>query len=674
MKKRVLAVLMALCISSLNTMGAFAAAAENDMFAQAAEEESVMEEENVSETTGEPSPIEGQEYEVSEENALEENIPEAQLIDDGEEHPDSTEGNSAEIKENNSQETNTSSIENEGQNEFLDNEESALEPECQGSEVFQEATEEQTEEQSENEEQGAPIFNISISYTEGQFGDNLWINSRTFISEALKGYVDDGFYKNEAYSEYFEGPADLSVVKLTKNGLDKVESSYYDYIDLSKSHYIMADYCLKQGTTINPDSVITVNGQDAEWSCENDHLIISILILSGKEYTLGLSSESDFAVIAGCETEVAYYGREVKSIMSSDMSVMTAEEGYDGIVIKGMKPGKAVLTVEGGNGSIGQCTITVLSFMDASTVTLNSKGTKYVCLKEEIWEELVKEIDDYSIAVSNKNIATVKKSWDDGIAITGKYPGTTVITLKGPNGEISTIKVNVKPALKNTTKTPSVVYGSKKLSGNTTPGAKVVAKIGKKYYRATAAANGKYTINIPLVKVGTKIYLKYSSAGTSLSKTIVVKKGSHKVETIDWVYKNSTKVKGKVTNVNAGDYIRIKVNGKTYKKKITKAAKSYSFTIKISKPGKYGIRLTTELINKYNQQLGIEKEYVYKSDTVYIGDTKSTVRWLTYWNNPRKKNYYSNSEQWCYDWDGDGFNDAYLYFRNGKVSNWYVYE
>ena len=45
MKKRVLAVLMALCISSLNTMGAFAAAAENDMISQAAEEESAMEEE-----------------------------------------------------------------------------------------------------------------------------------------------------------------------------------------------------------------------------------------------------------------------------------------------------------------------------------------------------------------------------------------------------------------------------------------------------------------------------------------------------------------------------------------------------------------------------------------------------------------------------------------------------
>ena len=168
--------------------------------------------------------------------------------------------------------------------------------------------------------------------------------------------------------------------------------------------------------------------------------------------------------------------------------------------------------------------------------------------------------------------------------------------------------------------------------------------------------------------------MKFSSANTSLAKTVTVKKSASKIETTAWVYKDSSKVKGKTVKVHKGDYIKIKINGRTYKKKIKKNANSFKFSIKIKKPNKYGIRMTTELYNKFNQRLSIEKEYVYKSNYVYVGDSKATVKWLTGWNDPYKRNYYSTGEQWCYDWDGDGFSDAFLYFRNGKVSDWYTSE
>lgn len=552
-----------------------------------------------------------------------------------------------------------------------------------------ELNEQQTEEESmdsegntgddnEDDQQNVFVLNADISYNPGTYENNDWIERSDFVQKSVNGYDDNGFYKNNTYAEYFEGAPSLAIAQTTGSGLEEIGTNGGEYIDLSKSYYLIVKYSLKQNVIPDQESVVKVNGESIDWSCNDGYLQFNIPIMEGREIPFDLSSNSNFTVISGCEIEVAYeysykIGDMIESVTSSNEKVVVVSDyGWGVIDLRGMKPGKALLTVKGKNGSIGQYTITVTSFMEAKSVTLNARSSKYVSLKNEVWDSEYYDIYDYKTSISNKNVIYITKD-DSSIKITAKYPGTSVITLTGPIGETSTIKVTVKPALKSTTKTPSVVYGSKKIASTTTPGAKVTAKIGKKTYKATAAANGKYSINIPIVKVGTKIYMKFTSAGTSLSKTITVKKGSHKVETTYWVYQNSTKVKGKATNVHIGDYIKVTVNGKVYKKKITKDAKTLNFTINISKPGKYGVRLTTELFNKYNQKLAIEKEYVYKGDTVYVGDSKNTVRWLTYWNDPVKKNTSSQSEWWYYDWDGDGLYDASLYFRYGRVNNWWIY-
>ena len=81
--------------------------------------------------------------------------------------------------------------------------------------------------------------------------------------------------------------------------------------------------------------------------------------------------------------------------------------------------------------------------------------------------------------------------------------------------------------------------------------------------------------------------------------------------------------------------------------------------------------MKTVLYNKFGQVLARENEYVYLSNTVHVGDSKKKVRWLASWSKPYRKNKYTNSEQWCYDWDDDPGMDAYLYFDSrGRVTGW----
>ncbi len=164
----------------------------------------------------------------------------------------------------------------------------------------------------------------------------------------------------------------------------------------------------------------------------------------------------------------------------------------------------------------------------------------------------------------------------------------------------------------------------------------------------------------------------YDDEGRKSVINVTVKQGKSKIESVNYIYKKTKSVKVKVTNALKGDVIKLKIGKKTYKKKITKKALKTTVKIKIKQPGFYGKKYKLTLVRK-GKTVAKKSDYVYLSDTVYVGYTKKKVRWLTFWNAPRKKNYSAYSEQWCYDWNGDGLHDAYLYFRNGKVSNWQIY-
>ena len=158
---------------------------------------------------------------------------------------------------------------------------------------------------------------------------------------------------------------------------------------------------------------------------------------------------------------------------------------------------------------------------------------------------------------------------------------------------------------------------------------------------------------------------------TSKIKVIVKDERKSEIEASNWVYKNTKKVTVKAKNVKKGDIIKLKIGGKTYKKKVKKTASKYKVKIKIRKPGFYGKKYKLTL-NRKGKVIAKEKQYVFLSDTVYVGYTKKMVKWLVYWNDPYKKNRNSRGEQWCYDWDDQR---AYLYFDNkGVVTDWQIFE
>ncbi len=141
----------------------------------------------------------------------------------------------------------------------------------------------------------------------------------------------------------------------------------------------------------------------------------------------------------------------------------------------------------------------------------------------------------------------------------------------------------------------------------------------------------------------------------------------------DITYK-SKKIKVRLENVHSGDILKIKVGKKTYKKKIKADTADITYRIKIKKPTA-GKKITFWVVNKYNQVLVSPlKTIVFKYKSVKKGMTKKQARLAIGWRDPTHINYYTYSEQWCYDDDGDGYTDSYLYFNgNGRVTGWQIY-
>ena len=72
-------------------------------------------------------------------------------------------------------------------------------------------------------------------------------------------------------------------------------------------------------------------------------------------------------------------------------------------------------------------------------------------------------------------------------------------------------------------KVKRVKKNAKKITGKAVKKAKVFAKIGKKTYKATVSAKGKFTIKVKKVKKGTKIKVYVKDTAGNTSKTVTVK-------------------------------------------------------------------------------------------------------------------------------------------------------
>ena len=202
---------------------------------------------------------------------------------------------------------------------------------------------------------------------------------------------------------------------------------------------------------------------------------------------------------------------------------------------------------------------------------------------------------------------------------------------------------------------------------------KVTVQIGSKKY-TDYIDSGEFSVRIPgYFKIGTAIRVTvYDEEGeVSATETVKVQRDEEYDVFVKYVYPKHKKVKGYVTNAHKGDIVKIKIGKKTYKKTLKKDSKKLSYSIKIKNP-KAGQKMRIMLFNRFKQKLVDWKWKVFTSNVVRTGMTKSQVKLLAYWSEPDHKNKSAYSEQWCYDDDGDGFSDAYLYFRNGRVSNWSI--
>lgn len=219
-------------------------------------------------------------------------------------------------------------------------------------------------------------------------------------------------------------------------------------------------------------------------------------------------------------------------------------------------------------------------------------------------------------------------------------------------------------------KIDTIYYGLGKVTGRTLAGTKVTVTIKGKKYTKTIKKKGKFTIKIPVKKIGTKVKIVFSNKEKAKKDYTLNRKIRNKTVEI-WhynLYQNKTSFHGYVKKASKGDKLVITIGGKKYTKKIKSNAKKVNYRFRI-KPQRAGSKVTLAVYNKYGQKRRKYKIRVYLSNTVKVGMTKAQVR-LTTFGSPTRINRYGNTEQWVYEYSD---RTTYLYFRNGKYYSYQEY-
>ena len=481
--------------------------------------------------------------------------------------------------------------------------------------------------------------------------------------ELLSG-VKETIYVEHFYSGYGNYDEEIKSVKSSDSNVLRITTNSYDINCIPK----------KPG-----NAKVTIEG-----TC-GTVLTINVKVLSFLE-------DDSLTVKAEHETtsyiyEEDDYGRYVSdcawfSVSTSNKNVATASLAYGEygdflgcVVIKGISPGNAKITVKNtNNGGISEISVKVVK------PSFNLSTSKLTINKLKTWQVTASGSDIGKVSSSNTNILKVEKVNARKVLLKPTGHGKATVTITNKFGTSRTVSVTVsylyfRALLNDRTRTGTAVYGSTVLKGKTAPSATASVRIGGKTFTGKADSSGTYKIKkVPAVKIGTNLKLTFKLGGASIAKTVKVGKGNSKLST-PYVYKDSTKVPVTVTNTHGSDKIIISIGGKQYTKKIGKAYSRTTVTVPISKPKKYGIKMTIKLKNKFNQQLASYSAYVYLRSMVRRGDTKAMVKWIPRWNRPSTKDVFSYGELWWYDnWMGNEDSDASLSFdENGKVDDWSIY-
>ena len=480
--------------------------------------------------------------------------------------------------------------------------------------------------------------------------------------EITAGNSDEIYVDNSTY--YYDEDEDINSVKSSNSNI--VTASVYDYIYIK----ISAKRAGNAKVTIEGTygTVLTINVKVVSFLGKSS-------VTAKAEHTTKVALYEDAGFGLYEATDIHH------SVSTSNSKVATAsieldeDDYFYKLVIEGIKPGNAIITVKDtNNGGISTISVNVVKppfNLSTSEVTIDWLRT---------WQVTASGSDIGTVASSNTNIIKVKKVNSRKVQFIPTGHGKATVTITNKFGTRRTVSVIVsyfyfKDLLNDRTKTGTMIYGSTVLKGKTVPSATVSVRIGGKTYTGKADSSGIYKIQrVPVVKYGTNLKLTYKLCGTSITKTVKVGKGNYKISS-SYVYKDSTKILVTVTNTHGSDKIVINIGGKQYTKKIGKAYSRTTVTVPISKPNKYGIKMTIKLNNKFNQQLASYSAYVYLRNMVRKGDTKAIVKWIPRWNSPSEKDVSSYGENWWYEhWDEDDYYDAYLSFdEKGKVDDWTLY-
>ncbi|MBQ6843312.1 MAG: Ig-like domain-containing protein [Agathobacter sp.] len=214
-------------------------------------------------------------------------------------------------------------------------------------------------------------------------------------------------------------------------------------------------------------------------------------------------------------------GDEVKSWTSSNKKIATVTSKG---VVKGIKAGKATITVKMKSGATAKCTVTVQTkkvttkklILDQTKVTLQ-KG-KTVSLK--VTRNPISATGKITWTSSNKKIATVDKNGK----VKGVKTGTATITAKSSNGKKVTCKVTVKNPTVKLEKTKATIKVGKtttiKIKSTFPENDKVKSYTSSNKKIATVTSKGV----VKGVKAGKATITVKMKSGATAKFTITVKK------------------------------------------------------------------------------------------------------------------------------------------------------
>ena len=135
------------------------------------------------------------------------------------------------------------------------------------------------------------------------------------------------------------------------------------------------------------------------------------------------------------------------------------------------------------------------------------------------------------------------------------------------------------------------------------------------------------------------------------------------------IYTKNGYVKGYIKGAYKGEKIKVEVGKSKYKATVNKTSKKYPFKIYIGNH-KPGSTIKIKLLSPTNDTLYTYTYYKpYYAKKIGEGYTKDQVRYTKYWGSPDSKG--SSSGGWSYWYYEDG---SYVYFKNGKVRDWYYVE